>query len=412
MTKRATGAGNMFQIVMELQGLPAEGEVRDWLDACSRKLPLLAGRTRRDFNLAPYWHMPSHPRQVSLDVRRLRADEEIPPLLERGVNTAFRSEHEHLAFQMIRTGESGHVAAKFDHRLFDAHGAEIFLGMLQQDWEEGGRYDWELPPPEPARLEEWREKFEAGKRMNRTFLRLAENGPPRALRSGLASAWQGFAFRNLTFTEQQSREIIERAENEAGYLMAMPYTLALTVQAFHALFASRGLHTGDYVIPVTMDTRVPGGRPDAVFFNNVSILLFRIPGGEVDDFHALLDTVKKQMYEQARMGLARDLLEASLLMRIVPLSMVSHLVKLYLKKDIASFCFSFLGDTGHMPTRFMGEKVSRSYHMARVPVPPGLGVFLHQTHGRLSVHLSYLRGVLAEGEVERVMQSLHSKLGG
>jgi hypothetical protein len=412
MTRRATGAGNMFQIVMELEGLPAENEVRDWLDACPRKFPLLGGRTRRDFNLAPYWQMSSHPGQVSLDVDHLRADDEIYSLLERGVNTPFRSEREHLALQLIHAGESSHAAVKFDHRLFDAHGAEMFLSMLQQDWEEGGRCSWELPPCEPAHLSEWRDKFEAGKQVNRAFLRLAESGPPRALPLDRSSSSQGFAFRKITFTERRSQEIIEKAESEAGYLMSMPYTLALTIQAFHAIFVSRGIETGNYVIPVTMDTRVPGSRPQAVFFNHVSLLLFQIQDREVDDFSTLLKSIKQQMYEQARMGLARDLLEASLLMRIAPLPMVSHLVKLYLKKEIASFCFSFLGETGHMPTRFMGRDVSRSYHMARVPVPPGLGVFFHHTHGRLSAHLSYLRSVLSEGEAETIMQALQSGLGG
>lgn len=412
MTKRATGAGNMFQIVMELEGLPAENEVRDWLDVCARKFPLLGGRTRRDFNLAPYWQIPSDPPQVSFDVHRLRADDQAFPLLERGVNTPFRSEREHLALQLIHAGERSHAAVKFDHRLFDAHGAEMFLSMLQQDWEEGGRCNWELPPCEPAHLSEWQKKFEAGKQVNRAFLRLAESGPPRALPLDPRSTSQGFAFRKITFTERQSQEIIERAESEAGYLMTMPYTLALTIQALHAIFVNRGIKTGNYVIPVTMDTRVPGSRPHAVFFNHVSLLLFRIHDREVDDFHALLKSIKQQMYEQARMGFARDLLEASLLSRIAPLPMVSYLVKLYLKKDVASFCFSYLGDTGHMPTRFMGRQASCSYHMARVPVPPGLGVFFHQTHGRLSVHLSYLRGVLAEGEVETITQALHSGLGG
>ena len=172
------------------------------------------------------------------------------------------------------------------------------------------------------------------------------------------------------------------------------------------------MKTGDYIIPVTMDTRVPGRRPQEVFFNHVSLLLFRIQDREVDDLTGLLKSIKQQMYDQARAGLARDLLDASLLMRIAPPPMVSYLLKLYLKKDIASFCFSFLRDTGHMPTRFMGERVSRSYHMARVPVPPGLGVFFHHSHGRLSVHLSYARGVLTEGEVDTVLETLKSGLEG
>ena len=61
MNKRATGAGNTFQIVMELDAMPVEDEARDWLDGCLGRLPLLNGRTRRDYNLAPYWAVPSKP---------------------------------------------------------------------------------------------------------------------------------------------------------------------------------------------------------------------------------------------------------------------------------------------------------------------------------------------------------------
>jgi hypothetical protein len=412
MNKRATGAGNTFQIVMELEGLPAENEVRDWLDSCIRKFPLLGGRTRRDYNLAPYWEIPSHPPKAPLDVHQLQVDEEASPLLERGINAPFRSECEHLAFQLIHAGDVSHAAVKFDHRLFDAHGAEMFLSMLQQDWEEGGRCNWELPPCEPAHLSEWQDKFAAGKQVNRAFLRLTESGPPRALPLDSSSTSQGFDFKRISFTEQKSQEIIERAEDEAGYLMAMPYTMALSIQALHAVFVDRGVDTGNYIIPVTMDTRVPGNRHQEVFFNHVSLLLFQIQEREVADLRALLKSIKQQMYDQTRTGLARDLLEASLLMRIVPLPTVGHLLKLYLKRDIASFCFSFLGDKGYMPTRFMGKKVSRSYHMTRVPIPPGLGVFFHHSDGRLSAHLSYPRGMLSEGEVETIFESLSSRLGG
>ena len=125
------------------------------------------------------------------------------------------------------------------------------------------------------------------------------------------------------------REIINRAESEAGYLMAMPYTLALTVQALHGIFTNRGTDTGDYVIPVTMDTRPPSRQSQEVFFNHVSFCLFRIQACEVDDTSALLASIKQQMYDQAKTGLARHILDASLLMRIVPLPMVSYLLKLY-----------------------------------------------------------------------------------
>jgi hypothetical protein len=214
----------------------------------------------------------------------------------------------------------------------------------------------------------------------------------------------------IPFSEGESREIVERAESDAGYLMAMPYTMALTVQALHSVFAARGIDTGDYVIPVTMDIRPPGGPSQDAFFNHVSLLLFRIEAGAASDRSALLDTIKQQMYDQVRTGLARHISDASLLMRIVPLRAVSRLLKLYLTENIASFCFSFLGDAGYMPSRFMGQKIRSSYHMPRVPVPPGLGVFFQESQGRLNASLSYSEGLLSEGEVDEVLGALKSGL--
>ena len=412
MNKRATGDGNAFQIVMELEGSPAEDDLRDSLDVFVRKFPVLSGKSRRDYNLAPYWEMPPRTQKAALtfEVRDLREDEDPFPLLEAGANAPFGGERQHLACFLLRSGENSHVAFRFDHRLFDAHGAEMFLGMFQQDWEKGGTCSWEPPHFEPAHLSEWRDKFHAGQQVNRALLRLARDAPPRALPLDLSPVGRRFRFKIVPFTERESRGIIERAESEAGYLMAMPYTMALTVQALHSVFAARGIDAGDYVVPVTMDTRPPGGRSQDAFFNHVSLLLFRIGAGMAADRSALLDSIKQQMYDQVRTGLARHLSEASLLMRIVPLRAVSRLLKLYLTDKIASFCFSFLGDAGYMPGRFMGQKILSSYHMPRLPVPPGLGVFFQESQGRLNASLSYTEGLLSEGEVNGVLGALKSDL--
>lgn len=412
MNKKATGAGNAFQIVMELEGVPAEGELRDSIDGFTRKFPLLGGRARRDLNLAPYWEIPSRTDEPAwtLDVHRLEDGEDALPLLERLANAPFGNDREHLAFSLLRVGENSHVAVKFDHRLFDAHGAEAFLGMLQQDSEKGGACSWELPPPEPAHLSEWRSKFESGRHVNRSFLGMGNDAPLLSLPVDPTPIRQGFRFSSIPFTEQQSLEVIERAEKEAGYLMAMPYTMALAVQALHAVFSDRGICEGDYVVPVTMDTRPLSQGPQDVFFNHVSLLLFRIRPSEVDDFPALVTSIKRQLYEQARSGLAGHLLNASLLMRIAPLPLLSSLLAYFLKEKIGSFCFSFLGDTGRMPTRFMGKKVRRSHHMMRIPTPPGLGVFFRHSHRRLDVCLSYAHGLFTEDEVDTVLDVLESRL--
>jgi hypothetical protein len=414
MNVRATGAGHMFQIVMELDGVLADGDFRQAVGHFVGKFPLLNGRTRRDWNLAPYWKMASQAGKapLALKVHHLENEEDVFPLLEEGANAAFGSKCEHLVFHLINTADKSHVAVTFDHCLFDAHGAEAFLGMFQEDWEKGGGCRWEAPDREPAHLDHWRRKFEAGKHVNRAFLRLAENAPPRALRSDRGIDGRGFDFDVISFSEQQSREIMEQADREAGYLMAMPYTLAIAVQTLHEIFVSRGVEGRDYLVPVTVDNRASRGATEEVFFNHVSFFLFRIETREVEDFSALLGTIKRQMYEQVKAGLGRDLWEASFLMRIAPPSLLSWLMRARFKGEIASFCFSFVGESGRMPTRFMGKRVHRSYHMPTVPIPPGLGVFFQQSQGRLNLNLSHARGLLSREEVGRIVGSLKSRLLG
>lgn len=414
MNKRATGAGNMFQIVLELEGILSADQVRDSLDRIIGKFPVVFGRTRRDYNLAPYWKMPSGAQKsaLRLNVHHPKNEEDVSEILERGVNSPFVGKREHVVFHLICSGGRSYFAATFDHALFDARGAEAFLRIFQQEWEKEGSSGWESPPLEPARLSEWSGKFEAGRRVNRAFLHLGEGTPPRVLPVAAALDEPGFRFRVVSFSEQQSQEIMEKADSEAGYFMLMPYTLALTAQILHGIFVRRGMDAGDYIIPVTVDTRAPRRTVEDVFFNHVSFLLFRIGAREVDDLPALLESIKRQMYDQVKAGLAQDVCEASLLLRILPLPILSYLMRVYFKGEVASFCYSLVGATGEELTHFMGQRVRRRYHMARVPVSPGLGVFFQQCQGGLNAYVTYAEGLLGEDEVKTIVEGLESRLGG
>lgn len=414
LNKRATGTGNLFQIIMELDGMPAEDELLETLNRLAEKIPFLSGRIRRDLNLAPYWQVPGRPgdRAIAFEVDRLTDGEDVPLALEESLNRPFVGKREHVAFRAIEGRDRSYVVATFDHCLFDAYGAEAFLGMVQREWETRGECTWELPPPVTAHLDGWRRKFEAGRRVNRAFLRLAENAPPLVLPLQPQSSRQGFRARVISFTERQTKEILQRADEEAGYLMAMPYTLAITVQVLDEVFSRRGMRSGDYAIPVTIDRRPRENPFRQMFFNQLSLFLFRISTSEVRDFTTLLKTIKEQMYDQVKTGLPSDLWEASFLLRILPASIVSRLMPIYLKGEVASFCFSFLGDSGQIPPGFMGNPIRRSFHMTQVPMPPGLGVLFHESHGRLNAGLSYANGLLRSDEVKGILEGLQVKLGG
>ena len=110
MTKQATGVGNMSQVVLELKSSPAEDEIRKCLAGFVKKHPVVNGWPKRDYNLAPYWKIPSRGKDVPLplSVSRLVDDMNavnVLPILERGVNMSFNSIREHLAFHLVCSGK-------------------------------------------------------------------------------------------------------------------------------------------------------------------------------------------------------------------------------------------------------------------------------------------------------------------
>ena len=70
MMKATTCAGNMSQVVLELDGLLDASEVRSRLNAFVKQFPVLQGQVSRDIKLAPFWKIPGKSgRAVSLTVR-------------------------------------------------------------------------------------------------------------------------------------------------------------------------------------------------------------------------------------------------------------------------------------------------------------------------------------------------------
>jgi hypothetical protein len=415
MTKRATGVGNVSQIVLELDGYPSEEELRKRLDAFLKQFPVLYGRPARDFNLAPYWKMPSRweANDGSFRVSHLQGEgriEDVYAIFQQEVNTPFSNSQEHLTFHLVYTENTSFIAMTFDHRLFDAWGAEAFLGMFQQDWEMGEASFRGIHLTEPAQLRDWQEKFAAGKQVNRALLSMAGSTPPSTLPLPLQSTNRGFRFRLLSFDESRTAVIIQRAYDNKGYLLLLPYLLAATVQVLHKVFAERGLHTNYYIIPATIDMRSPNKFPQDVFFNHFSFLLFRVEEYVMGNHPNLLGEIRRQMYEQVKARLPRDFCQMSFLMRIAPLPLMDRLMRLYFKGRLASFSFAYLGEIGQSLPRFLGNEVHNMFHLPRVPVPPGLGIVFFQFWGRLNAVFSYLDEILHEHEVDMMVRDLQSAL--
>jgi hypothetical protein len=193
--------------------------------------------------------------------------------------------------------------------------------------------------------------------------------------------------------------------------MESPFFLAVITRSVHELCESRSGSGACYLIPATVDLR-PGKEPlQETFFNHVSYFFYQIPLERVADLKGLVTLLKQQMYDQVKSGFPRDLATASLLTRIVPLSVLARLLYLPMKGKIATFAFSHLGRSSYQSGEFMGSPVENIWHMPRVPAQPGLGFFSSLYDGRLSLTISWLDGLLADEEIGRLEAGIRRGFG-
>ncbi|MEI6562960.1 MAG: hypothetical protein WCO42_01490 [bacterium] len=413
MTRRATGGSNTFQIVLEIKGPLEPARFQEVIAAFVRQFPVLGGRPSRDWTLAPYWKMPRPGSRVPVSVEFTQVEgQDSAALLEESANRCLPDRQSHVAFRVFHVNVSHHfIAVQFDHRLFDATGAETFLGLLHR-WaigEDCSAQIRQISLKEPAHLCDWMKKFEAGKLLVRLLRKFAES-PLAVLPRPAALKGRRTRFSIMEFSAEETKAISMRASQEAGFLMFMPYTLAVSLEALAPAFARRGTGGGDYLVSVSVDLRPPEAAPACMFFNHVSFIFFQIPAAILPDRKALLKALRLQMYEQIQCGFPKALYESSMVMRILPLSVLSRLMLKPLRGEFASLGFTCVGKSGYAFDRFMGAELVNLIHMPLVPVPPGIGFFISQSGPKMNAVLSFVEGMLTDEEARRFQDDVRRLL--
>lgn len=412
LLKSTTCSGNICQVALMLDAPLDDDAFGAQLHRFVRPFPVLEGRIARDIRLAPYWKIPpSLKRKVAIHATRLddlSSFRELLPELTRTAALPFSDESEHIAFHVFSDHRRSALVMRFDHRLFDARGAESFLHCFQQTLHDR-THSTPITFNSSAELTGWREKFQAGTNVNRRIISLSKSAPmalpARPSRNG------NFTYRLLCFNSQETAAIFDRVDRMAGYLMESPFLLAVVTRSVHELFRNRSATGESYLVPVTMDLRPGREAPQELFFNHVSYLFYQIPVQLGGDLPELVSSYKQQMYDQVKSGFARDLAQATMLSRIAPLSLMGRLMHVPLKGKMASFVFSHLGRSAFQSPGFMGRGVDNILHLPRVPVPPGLGFFSSMYRDRLTMTIACLDGLLDEQELDLLESGICRHIG-
>lgn len=399
--------GNPFQIVLELDGSLDDESFRGAVQVYCAGNPVLNGRVRRAWNLAPYWQ----PRRCKEPIPVDRVD--LPPnSSEQDVLNAL-GEHlivplssPRLSFRLLQPGaEKTFLAIRFDHRLFDAQGAERFvLGF--QEFLAGGNVEpfaQRSVSGKPAGLRPWKEKFISGQAVNRLRIEQSECSPfQRPCRREMEPR---FCFSQITLTREETEALIVRAYKEAGYLMLTPYLAAQTLQVVHRITSSAEPELKGYVVPCSVDA----GRDDELFFNHLSFVCL---SSTVEKISApdLARTLSRQFYRQVQAGLPAHFENAWKLLRIVPLPVLGALLRGPLRTFMGSFSLAHVGDGLSRLNSWMGLPVQNAFHMPLVPPLPGLGFFANTVGGRLNLCITSYSGVLSDAGHEELTAAMRKAL--
>ncbi len=396
-TLKKTGAGNASQLILELDRSVDEAALRAALAEFARCFPPLCGGVARAKNREPYWEIPPNcTPQIRFEISPV-SPENLPSVLEKNINAPFLNDRENVAFSLLNLPDgTARLVMKFDHRLFDARGADFFLLLfsrfvsgevsaqnIREQLAESAR---RVPP-------NWKERLICGKHMSCVFRRNVVGAKMVRMPAARKNEKRPGRFFLYELDAEQSKAYIDCAYRDAGYLMFMPYALATACSIYSAV-CKTDRHDGSFVVPSTMDMRGPEVDVRNMFFNYCSMFFFKITQAEEKNRADLLATVKQQFFTQTKELFPQHVESFMAVMRFLPIQLFSTIIN----SNHASFSFGSVGCSLLSGKQLFGAEIKNLTHMPLIPPNVSTGFFVNQFCERINIGVSFREGVLNEAD--------------
>jgi hypothetical protein len=397
-------------------GVLAETALRGAVEAVYRRLPVVSGKVGRDWvNLAPYWKVRGRfdARSVALRVASAEGEAEAEKLFVEHVNTPLEGERQHVRFLLVKVGEGrSRLGMVFDHRLFDAFGAEAFLRLIAETHE--GRLEefaGNIRQTEPAHLDQWKKRFAAGKKLG-AVLRELTGHTVAALRMPRAGVRRRVAFVHERLSAEETEAFINKAGVEIGAPIVLPSAAARAVAAVRKALPAMPLEGTHTMLFTTLTSRVPGREWEALFFNPYAFVPLSAENGAGGSVKELSVLMRDQFFQLIKKGVPGAMFDAALLGRIFPRWVVNKVMRRMGQGRFCTFYFACVKETGFGAKTFLGLPVRELVHTPQAFSPPGINLCMTFFEGRFNIVLSYLEGVVTEGEARGVVAEFRAMLVG
>lgn len=412
---QTAGTGNWAQIVLELDGHFNVTQFRRAARRYASRYPEFQGRAVRAWNLVPMWKYPKTGRMAEFDITHIQLkDESFPAVLQQlrnHVAAAPGGPGRYIAFIILELPGRTYLGFRFDHRLFDAHGAETFLaGMMHCLDRPSSNEEADISPeiPTSCGLSPWKEKFISGRHVVRMFHRF--RGAEEHFQWPAVDTFHSeYSFELLHFDSRESEALIEKAYQEAGYLMMTPWLASKMVAAVKKMNLPAH-HPKGFVIPCSIDMRQAGRKEkDPLFFNHVSFVCLAHNKTSPQN-ETCARQFSAQFYEQIQQGIPGHFENSWKLARIVPKNLYGRLLRKELQVFSGTFSMGNVGGGLSDLKYCMGNPVRNIFHMPLIPPMPGLGLFANTYRDRFNICMVAVSHVFTGEELERLSHILRKKL--
>ncbi|MAF94755.1 MAG: hypothetical protein CMM60_03240 [Rhodospirillaceae bacterium] len=341
LNKKHTGLGNHSQLILILKGYLDQKDFANKLSITLSDSNFLKGKIRRAWNLAPFWVSESvkfNPSDMKYFQLENESEKQLNKIIRSCATKPFIDDKTLLGFDLIHHSNQTYIIMKFDHKMFDARGAEALLEYILDENNVDTQYNL---PAQGAKLHSWKEKFLSGQKINRFLRSIYSKEIEVAVLGQNNESNNSHNFYYTTFSKDQTSIIDKHAIKDAGYLMNGIYLLTAVAKKFDSLF--KKLKTsGDILIPINVDIRATKFTHSKIFFNNVSFMLFKV--NQNFSLKETLQSLKKQFVFQVKNKIPYHFMNASLLMRIMPLNLLTSFMNFRMKKNQCSFSFSYIAE--------------------------------------------------------------------
>ncbi len=301
--------------------------------------------------------------------------------------------------------DGGHVILlTWRHALLDGTGINLLLEKLAVGACEAGPPPLAMPPRESmARV------YKKAKPLTDRLHEMTSAGCLSAWVKGMPTGGRP-EYRLVELSREESAKAMARLRALCGDFLQMPFYAAIAARALRLLHEKRGWESPEIHLHLPIQLR--GRSRELIFGNHMGAMPLFLDAGALGSVDGAVAHVLEKYRESMREGRQQASEALTTLAAQLPLRTFIPLVRWTNMGQICSLFHSHTGAFLPGRTEFAGAAVQNICTIPSVSTPPGLGIFVSDYAGLVTVTLAWRGDGVSEAEIEALDKQIRTDMTG